>query len=172
VECQRHESLLNLAFHGASAWWLLCPYDTSSLSASVLEEALRSHPHVLEGGVHRSSTSYNHDLISGPFDIPLPEPKAHAWEMPFALEDLGALRQAVADHARRQGFSDTRAEDLVVAVNEVAINSLRHGGGQGTLRVWRETDTLTCEVRDQGQITYPLVGRVRPQAGQEGGFGD
>jgi hypothetical protein len=26
------------------AWWLLCPYDTGSLGADVLEEAWRSHP--------------------------------------------------------------------------------------------------------------------------------
>ena len=28
VECQRHESLLNLAFADADAFWLVCPYDT------------------------------------------------------------------------------------------------------------------------------------------------
>ena len=34
VECARHEALLNLAFAGGRAWWLLCPYDTGSLGAS------------------------------------------------------------------------------------------------------------------------------------------
>src|SRR3954447_19900856 len=29
VECQRHESLLNLAFSDASGFHLVCPYDTS-----------------------------------------------------------------------------------------------------------------------------------------------
>jgi hypothetical protein len=50
VECQRHETLLNLAFAGVPAWWLLCPYDTTSLSPEVLEEAWRSHPVVSERG--------------------------------------------------------------------------------------------------------------------------
>src|SRR6202035_2440264 len=31
VECQRHEQLLNLAFEQGRPWWLLCPYDTSTL---------------------------------------------------------------------------------------------------------------------------------------------
>ena len=30
IECQRHESLLNVAFDEAPTWWLLCPYDTSA----------------------------------------------------------------------------------------------------------------------------------------------
>src|SRR5205823_1348942 len=31
VECQRHESLLNVAFAGSPSWSLLCPYDLDSL---------------------------------------------------------------------------------------------------------------------------------------------
>jgi hypothetical protein len=50
IECQRHESLLNLAFSGAPAWWLLCPYDTEALDPSVIDEARRSHPIVSEEG--------------------------------------------------------------------------------------------------------------------------
>jgi hypothetical protein len=42
VECERHESLLNLAFAGAPAWWLLSPYDTEALSAAIIDEARRS----------------------------------------------------------------------------------------------------------------------------------
>jgi hypothetical protein len=37
---------------------------------------------------------------------------------------------------------------LVLAVDEVATNSLRHGGGRGTLRIWRDADAVVCEVRD------------------------
>jgi anti-sigma regulatory factor (Ser/Thr protein kinase) len=172
VECQRHESLLNLAFNDASAWWLLCPYDTSILNDSVIEEALRSHPWVQEGATHRPSDIYlDVEAISRPFDVPLPEPRVRPWEMVFALDDLADLRVAIARIASEHGFDRARAEDLVVAVNEVAINSLRHGGGDGVLRVWPEGNMLTCEIRDRGRIDQPLVGRRRPQVGQEGGFG-
>lgn len=172
VECQRHESLLNLAFAGSSAWWLLCPYDTSILDAVVVEEALRSHPHFLEGGVHRTSTSYlDLDAISRPFDRELPEPSTRPWQMTFSLDRLRELREAICHHARREGLGPEPTDNLVIAVNEVATNSLRHGGGEGVLRIWREGDMLTCEVRDRGRIDIPLVGRQRPKAGQEGGFG-
>ena len=37
IECQRHESLLNVAFGRGEPWWLLCPYDTERLDAAVIE---------------------------------------------------------------------------------------------------------------------------------------
>src|SRR6478735_1220761 len=55
VECHRHESLLNLAFADDAECWLLCPYDTDCLSPSVVDEARRTHPFVLEDGHHQSS---------------------------------------------------------------------------------------------------------------------
>lgn len=172
VECQRHESLLNLAFSDSCAWWLLCPYDTAALPAPVLEEALRSHPFVWEGGTHRPSDHYEDlEAFSRPFDVPLPEPQVRAFEMTFAVKDLVRLRRAVADRAQAHGLERSRADDLVIAVNEIATNSLRHGGGRGLLRVWQEAGMLTCEIGDSGRIDQPLAGRRRPQAGQEGGFG-
>ena len=172
VECQRHESLLNLAFANASDWWLLCPYDMQALGTDVIEEALHSHPHVLKDGDHRPSDSYR-DLsaISRPFDLPLPEPRAEVHEMLFDVRSLDEVRSLVTRSASTYGLDRTRTEDLVLSVNELATNSLRYGGGRGVLRVWREGETMLCEVRDDGVIDSPLVGRRRPTTGQEGGFG-
>src|ERR671935_738290 len=73
VECERHESLLNLAFTGGPSWWLLCPYDTEALDPAVLEEACRTHPFVLEDGAGRESADYyGLDAIAAPFAEPLP----------------------------------------------------------------------------------------------------
>src|SRR5665213_2055380 len=44
VECQRHESLLNVAFAETGDFTLLCPYDTTALGDDVVAEARRSHP--------------------------------------------------------------------------------------------------------------------------------
>src|SRR5207244_2662029 len=77
VECHRHESLLNLAFAGSPAWWLLCPYDTATLDAAVLEEARATHPLVYEDGVERPSPAYvGLEVVTAPFREPLPEPPA------------------------------------------------------------------------------------------------
>jgi anti-sigma regulatory factor (Ser/Thr protein kinase) len=46
-----------------------------------------------------------------------------------------------------------------------------HGGGAGTLRLWREGGSLLAEVEDQGWIEEQLVGRLRPDIRREGGRG-
>src|SRR4029453_12727343 len=135
VECQRHETLLNLAFAGVPAWWLLCPYDTTTLGTEVLEEAWRSHPFVTEGGVGIGSATYHGlERAAEPFAAPLPDPPGEPAALSFELASLAELRGLVAGHAEAAGLDPARTADLVLAVDEVATNSLRHGGGRGTLR--------------------------------------
>jgi anti-sigma regulatory factor (Ser/Thr protein kinase) len=59
----------------------------------------------------------------------------------------------------------------VFAANEIATNSLLHGGGQGTARVWREDGVVVVEVTDGGHIDHPLVGRQRPDTLTDHGRG-
>lgn len=107
----------------------------------------------------------------GPFDGALPAPSTEPAELPFADRDLGAVRGFVYRGATAASLDVDRAHDLVLAVNELATNSVRHGGGTGTLRMWREADALLCEVQDSGHITEPSVGRVPPTPDQESGRG-
>jgi anti-sigma regulatory factor (Ser/Thr protein kinase) len=160
VECQRHESLLNAAFDGGPEWWLLCPYDTEALPPEVIEEARRSHPLVALGTAHEHSAAYR--PASGVGDRPLPDPAGEWMEVAFRQGPLAALRNFVSTQAVELGTSAARAADLVQAMNEVAGNSLRHGGGEGVLRMWQESGSVICEVRDGGQITDPLVDRRQP----------
>ena len=172
VECQRHETLLNRAFAGVPAWWLLCPYDTGALGGDVLEEAWRSHPFVSEAGVAVGSAPYRGlEQAAAPFESPLPEPPEQPPELGFGMGSLVELRALVAGQAVAAGLDSARAADLVLAVDELATNSLRHGGGQGTLRIWREDGALVCEVRDAGRIGNPMAGRERPAPDRDGGRG-
>jgi anti-sigma regulatory factor (Ser/Thr protein kinase) len=172
VECQRHESLLNLAFADASAFRLLCPYDVDTLDASVIAEALRSHPHVVEDGVRRGSPSFRGlSAIAAPFTEPLPAPPASVQELAFDGESLGAVRRLVASRAAEAELDSARASDLVLAVNEIATNSVRHGGGTGTLRVWVGTRWLVCEIEDRGRIDDPMAGREEPTPDRPDGRG-
>ena len=59
----------------------------------------------------------------------------------------------------------------MLAVNEIATNSVRHGGGRGVLRMWATTATAFAEVADQGRIDEPLAGRRPPVSPQENGVG-
>jgi anti-sigma regulatory factor (Ser/Thr protein kinase) len=60
---------------------------------------------------------------------------------------------------------------MVLCADELAANSLLHGGGDGVLLLWREPDALVCEVSDSGTIADPLVGRASPSVDQLGGRG-
>jgi anti-sigma regulatory factor (Ser/Thr protein kinase) len=172
VECQHHETLLNVAFDGTPAWWLLCPYDASALGGDVLEAARRSHPFLLERDQRWPSGAYESpDTTWHPFRGELPEPSTPPREIAFAVDDLGSLRAYLSDIAEDAGFSEQRREEFVLAVNELATNSLRHAGGRGVLFVWRDGDTLMCEVRDTGRFEEPLVGRRRPKTDDAGGSG-
>jgi anti-sigma regulatory factor (Ser/Thr protein kinase) len=173
VESQRHEALLNLAFaSGGPALWLACPYDTASLPAPVIDEAMRTHPLVRDGDAERSTGMYEGlDEIAKPFDRRLPEPPIPVDAVTFGLEDLAAVRGFVERGAVEAGLGPHRTHDLVLAASELAANSVRHGGGSGTVRVWRHGDVVICEVRDAGRFDRPLAGRVRPASGQTSGFG-
>jgi len=71
-------------------------------------------------------------------------------EQPFDLSNLYALRSAVAAHAADLGATGDTLSHLLIIAGELAGNAIRHGGGKGTLRLWRESGALYCEVRDDG----------------------
>jgi anti-sigma regulatory factor (Ser/Thr protein kinase) len=168
-ECQRHESLLNVAFEDSTAWSLLCPYDGSALDDEVLERVDASHRHVAREGVARSSAGYveggNHFGGELPGRSPLIE------EFEFRRDGLAQVRRRVEAAGALSGLSARRLADLVLAASELAANSVVHGGGGGTVRIWREGDRLVVEVEDEGLIDEPLVGRLRPTQTQLSGRG-
>ncbi|MEU2439607.1 sensor histidine kinase [Streptomyces rubradiris] len=167
-ELRYHEWLLNRAFAHGPAWRLLCPYDTTGAKAS-LEEMARCHPEIRTDGHTSSSTDFDPRAA---FDFaPLSHPCDPYEEFVFTSGDLPALREKITSCAERLGLAGRKLRELHLAATEVAANSIRHGGGQGTLRTWSEDHRLVCEFRDAGYIADPLVGRVRPEPTQVGGRG-
>ena len=81
------------------------------------------------------------------------------------------MRRFVYEQADESGLGTAQAHDLALAVNEVATNSIRHGGGSGILRFWTEGSTAICEIADAGRIEDPLVGRGRPAPDLGSGYG-
>jgi anti-sigma regulatory factor (Ser/Thr protein kinase) len=167
VECQRHEALLNIAFADGPYLSMLCLYDTETLSASVVTEAMRSHPMVIEEGVRRESSSYSaEEEASEPSHRHLPQPPLHAHTLSFTRETLEELRRFVGEQSAEAGLRPERRSDLVLAVNELANNSICHGGGGGTLHMWEEGEMLVAEVRDHGNMQEPLAGSQEPGTDQ------
>jgi anti-sigma regulatory factor (Ser/Thr protein kinase) len=167
-ELRYHEWLLNVAFAQAPAWSLLCPYDTVGQSEETVQALTRSHPFVWDGAKGTPAAQYT----AAPYAFePLGGPHAPFDEKKYTIEDLTALRELVTEWATANNLSTDRTRDLLLAVTEVASNSIRHGGGGGTLRIWIEDAALVCEFRDAGVISDPMVGRVRPAPDQIGGCG-
>jgi anti-sigma regulatory factor (Ser/Thr protein kinase)/ABC-type transporter Mla MlaB component len=77
-------------------------------------------------------------------------PDALILDQAFDEDSLYALRAAVAAHATQAGLAPGRSDDLVIAVHELAANSVRHGAGHGRLRVWKSDRALLCEISDDG----------------------
>jgi anti-sigma regulatory factor (Ser/Thr protein kinase) len=171
VECQIHEAMLNVALPPRTPLWLMCPYDARALPDDVLAEARRSHPVVTGDATAHAAAGYAgwghlQDLCTralGPAG-------AGVRELPFGPGELSLVRAHVARAATAR-LGRARAADLALAVNELAANSLDHGGGAGVLRVWSEPGSLVCEVQDAGRITDPLVGRHSPRIDQPRGRG-
>jgi anti-sigma regulatory factor (Ser/Thr protein kinase) len=67
----------------------------------------------------------------------------------FDAPGLLSLRSAVAAYAAELG-AGTRVEDVVLVAHELASNAIRHGGGSGRLRLWRDDYRLLCRVSDSG----------------------
>ena len=167
AECQRHEALLNVAFSHGVPWWLLCPYDRGTLPPDVIATATRSHPYVTNQRSHHYESGNGLDHLGGE----LPPPPGWALQLEFGDGPLGDVRRFVSERARATGLDGARLADLMVAVTELASNTMRHGGGAGTLRVWEDAGWFVCEVRDRGRIVDPLVGRRRPTLDNRDGRG-
>ncbi|GGM44909.1 hypothetical protein GCM10011608_31990 [Micromonospora sonchi] len=91
----------------------------------------------------------------------------------FDQAQVTELRHSVASHARSAGLREDRLDDFVLAVNELITNAVRHGGGQGWLRLWQEPGLVLCEVSDHGTgiSVQRLDDRDRPAPDIAGGWG-
>src|SRR6185437_3838387 len=127
----------------------------------------RPVPGAAEEHVARSSAQFS---VRTSRSLPLPSPTNDAMYHTYR-SDLSQVRALVLQHARQAGLTEGRANDLVLAVSEVAANTLRHTRSPGTLAIWHDAEEIICEIHDEGTITDPLVGRHKPPPGASGGHG-
>jgi len=165
-EREHHEALANIAFADAPLFWVLCPYDVTSLDDDVVARACTSHPVLRNGDAARVNPRYQSprgpdgDTGWGAALVPSP---VEAAAMGYALENLHQLRAFVGVRSLHLGLGGERVDDLVLSVNELASNSIRYADGTGMFRIWRDHATIVCEVEDVGHITDPLAGRRSPR---------
>jgi anti-sigma regulatory factor (Ser/Thr protein kinase) len=85
--------------------------------------------------------------------------------------DLSAVRAMVRQSAGEAGLCDARAMDLVIAVSEVAANTVQHARSAGTLDIWYDAHEIICQVKDAGTIRDPLAGTRTPEPDALAGYG-
>jgi anti-sigma regulatory factor (Ser/Thr protein kinase) len=104
--------------------------------------------------------------------LPRPELGPPTAELTFRATDLGQLRHLTTRIAGRGGLGPDRISDAVLAVNELATNSVEHGPGAGRLRLWTDGRVgLLAEVADGGRLTDVFPGMVRPATSGSRGRG-
>ena len=111
-------------------------------------------------------TEQEHAAPLSPLSPPGDDALSHTYRT-----DLSKVRALVLLQARAAGLTEGRANDLVLAVSEVAANTLRHTQSAGTLTIWRQAAEIVCEIRDEGTIADPLAGQRRPGPDATGGHG-
>ena len=169
TETMRYETLINVAFADQRVH-VLCPYDAEALDPVLLAEAERVHPALIAEGRAEANHAYAGPSLAPEHDSPLPDPPADVDVLSYRDEPATA-RAFVRDRARRAGLREPRITDLVIAVGELAANTLRHTRGGGTLRVWGNGLEVICEVRDSGHIKDALAGQRHPPADASRGHG-
>jgi anti-sigma regulatory factor (Ser/Thr protein kinase) len=105
------------------------------------------------------------------FGVPSPRLGPPLFEAPFGFDELPGLRTAIERRADPLGLSGRRLADFVLVADELACNSVRHGGGRGSIALWAHDGHAVVEVADSGLIADPLVGRRRPDFRSGGGAG-
>jgi len=100
----------------------------------------------------------------------LPPPSGDATSLSYRT-DLSKVRALVLQQGLAAGLAEERATDLVLAVSEVAANTLRHTQSAGLLTIWSAAGEVVCEVQDEGVITDPEAGQRKPGPDADGGHG-
>lgn len=154
VACMRHEALVCRVFAGRDLT-ILCPYDISLPDTDVR----RTHTHVARPSGCAPSPEFAPDDVLSTTNVALfPPPDATTIVVDTA--DMTGLRASAGTFAQDHGMGTARTEDLVLALTELASNSIEHARDTATVSFGVRGTRLVAQVRDRGFIADPLVGRV------------
>ncbi|MFF5232856.1 ATP-binding protein [Dactylosporangium sp. NPDC000521] len=73
---------------------------------------------------------------------------------PVTAAGVADIRERVADAARETGLSPDRVNGFTVAVHEIVINAVEHGGGTAAVTLILEVGRLVVEIADTGSAPW------------------
>ncbi len=171
-EGMRYEAARNVLLAGQPIAGL-CLYDSRILPADVLASARATHPELVVDGTRRPNPDFD-DPRSFLRRLPVPrepvEDSLPVLDIPAATA-LADLRHRLGDALTAHVADPDLADDLHLAVSEVAANAFRHGVPPVSARMWVGPDQLICEIGDRGStFADPLAG-FQPAHGPDLGRG-
>jgi anti-sigma regulatory factor (Ser/Thr protein kinase) len=156
-----HDSLVDLSKAGTETS-VLCAYNSTTLDLGVLAAAGSLHTHVIDSSGSHPSPHYDPHQARALFARPFPDPPNDAHALRFD-HDLAHVRRFVEHHVASSGLDSACIQDLLLAVSEVATNTIVHAGSAGLLRLWQDdASEVVCEVCDSGHVSDVLAGRLGP----------
>lgn len=152
---------------------LTCFFPEMPLHLEVTAGARRNHPHLLVDGelLHNPDHRCPRDVL-GARPAPVPAVLGPPYlELGFGAWQLHDVRAALEEALLAAGYGRVRAEDVVLAVNEVATNAVEHGAAQARLTLWIDGGDVVCEISDTGRLVDPLPGLRAPHPAHPRGRG-
>ncbi len=89
----------------------------------------------------------------------------------FSVDDLHHVRVLVERACDAVGMAAERIYRLVFAVNEIAINAVKHAGGWGVLTVRQSRHGVSVEISDRGRGLPEALTTERPSVEATAGRG-
>ena len=89
----------------------------------------------------------------------------------FATGDLASVRQVVSEHPAVLRLNRQRQHDLILAIDEIMSNAIRHGGGKGQLELAFSDGQVWFRVTDHGPGMSTEPPAAAPAPNQLGGRG-
>jgi len=167
LDWARYEAVANRALehYPMSA---VCTYDRRVLPPDVLAYGRLTHPMLVDG----DRRTGNPDFVD-PGDFLRrtgrhhPEPE-ESGDPDLEVDPLGTLddlRMRIEACLLRTTHMTQEAADLLLAVNELATNAIRHGEPPVSIRLWVSSDRLVCTLTDHGPgVSDPFAGYIWPGA--------
>ncbi|WP_218134007.1 sensor histidine kinase [Lentzea fradiae] len=166
----RYEAAVNRAYAEFPVWGL-CPYDTRTTPAEVLDDVVRTHPNIAAApGRHEANPGFR----EGPARA---RQVADPLEQGPPLVDLvdvtaRAARDAVSAAVAGTALSEDGVLDVVYAASEMVSNGLTHGVAPVRFRVWADSSRVVVAVTDQGPgPADPVVGLMPTTDTRTAGLG-
>ncbi|MGY1666094.1 anti-sigma factor RsbA family regulatory protein [Geodermatophilus sp. SYSU D00696] len=174
-EWQRYEAVVNVALADRPLWGL-CVFDARRLPEPVLESARRTHPHLVTAAGRTANPGYV-DPAAFLRDLPAPpEPLEQSRPRLVARDvtDFIGLRHAVAAELATLDGPQETVEDLLLAVDEMTSNAVRHGRPPVDLELWTDRERVVCRITDRGPGPADPYAGYGPAHGEDlsrGGMG-